>query len=98
EYDSVNQAVLELVPTGRRHVLDLGCGGGALGRALREQGAARVSGVTFNEREAERARAKLDPVVVADLNTLSLEALDGPFDCVVCSHMFSSTSTTPTNC
>ncbi len=87
EYDSINEAVLALVPSGCRHVLDLGCGGGSLGHAIRQRGAERVTGVTFNPREADLAAKQLDAVLVADLNTLDLATLSGPFDCVVCSHV-----------
>lgn len=86
-YDSVNPTVLGLIPTDCRSVLDLGCGGGSLGQAVRGRGGVRVTGVTFSEAEAAEARPKLDAVVVADLNTLDPASLGGPFDCVVCSHV-----------
>jgi SAM-dependent methyltransferase len=87
EYDSINEKVLELVPVSSTQVLDLGCGCGSMGRAIRDRGAARVIGVSFNEREIEVARARLDAVVFADLNTLDPLSLGGPFDCVICSHV-----------
>ncbi|MFM7109725.1 MAG: class I SAM-dependent methyltransferase [Planctomycetota bacterium] len=89
EYDSINNAVLRLAPTTVKHVLDLGCGCGSLGAALKggSSNPPRITGVTFNEREAAMARSVLDEVVVADLNQLNPEQIGGPFDCLICSHV-----------
>lgn len=48
-------------------VLDLGTGSGALGQHLREQSGCTVDGVTYNEKEAQLARAHYRRVEVADL-------------------------------
>lgn len=89
EYDSINHAILRLAPRAAKRVLDLGCGCGSLGGALKSvsTGGPRVTGVTFNDREAVMARSVLDEVVVADLNQLNPADLGGPFGCVNCSHV-----------
>lgn len=89
EYDSINQAVLRMAPPAPERVLDLGCGCGSLGAVLKRvsTGVPRITGVTFNHREAAMARSVLDEVVVADLNQLNPADLNGPFDCVICSHV-----------
>lgn len=88
EYDSINLKVLSTLPPTCRNVLDLGCGGGSLGKAISVGTGASVVGVTFNEREAERARSVLRDVVVADLNTLDVSTLpNSPYDCIICCHV-----------
>ncbi len=59
--------VVELVGRGQ-NVLDIGCWTGDLGRTLMSLGC-RVSGLEVDEEAAEKARADLEEVVVADLNT-----------------------------
>lgn len=86
-YGSVNPAVLSRVPAGARRILDVGCGTGALGKALKVHRADRyVAGITHAEQEAERARAELDLVAIADLEIYDFTNL-GQFDCVICSHV-----------
>jgi SAM-dependent methyltransferase len=84
-YDSINQVVLREVPENAKAILDLGCGGGALGQLLKRRGTV-VVGVTSDEEEAVVARPRLDKVVVSNLNTLEPRTL-GRFDCVVCCHV-----------
>lgn len=85
-YGAVNQAVLARIPARAKRVLDLGCGNGALGRALKARQAVHVTGVTFSPEEASHARSALDRVEQADLETAEYASL-GPFDCVVASHV-----------
>jgi SAM-dependent methyltransferase len=85
-YEAVNQQVLLRVPREARRVLDLGCGSGALGAALKEAAPREVVGVTYSSAEADAARARLDDVRVADLNAFS-PARSERFDCVLCSHV-----------
>jgi SAM-dependent methyltransferase len=86
-YGSVNPGVLSRVPSQARRVLDVGCGTGVLGRALKEGHPGRyVAGITHAEPEAERAREVLDQVIIADLETREFGDL-GQFDCVICSHV-----------
>jgi 2-polyprenyl-3-methyl-5-hydroxy-6-metoxy-1,4-benzoquinol methylase len=67
-----------------RHVLDVGCATGYLGEALMAQGC-RVSGVEYDPEAADRAKAVLDEVLVADLETTDLVEHfgAGTFDVVV---------------
>lgn len=86
-YGSVNPAVFSRVPRPSRRILDVGCGTGVLGMALKEAQPERyVAGITHSEREATRARELLDHVVVADLETYEFRDI-GEFDCVICSHV-----------
>ena len=85
-YQSVNQAVLRSVPLTARRVLDIGCGGGLFGAALKTRQDCQVTGVTYSEAEARQARTRLDQVEVADLNRIDIATL-GRHDCIVCSHV-----------
>ncbi|MBU6400417.1 MAG: class I SAM-dependent methyltransferase [Verrucomicrobia bacterium] len=85
-YGALNQAVLARVPSTANRVLDLGCGTGVLGRALKERQPCAVVGVTFSPEEAAAARAHLDQVLVRDLNRFEPGEV-GRVDCVICSHV-----------
>ena len=85
-YQSVNQAVFARVPPATRRLLDVGCGGGVFGAAVKATRPCTVVGVTYSEMEAQLARERLDRVEVADLHHGDLSAL-GEFDCIVCSHV-----------
>ena len=85
-YSAVNPAILVRIPPDARRVLDVGCGDGALGRAIKARRPTEVVGVTCSGEEARRARGILDEVVSADLESADLAHL-GTFDCIVCSHV-----------
>ncbi len=85
-YQSVNSAVLARVPQRVDRVLDVGCGGGAFGAAVKHRTPCTVVGVTYAQAEAQVARQQLDRVDVADLNNFDPSVL-GEFDCIVCSHV-----------
>lgn len=85
-YQTINQFVLQRIPAGTQTLLDVGCGGGAFGAAVKAAMPCRVTGVTHSIEEAEEARRRLDRVEVADVNTFEPAEL-GRFDCIVCSHV-----------
>jgi len=86
-YEALNLAVLESIPMTARRFLDLGCGAGNLGAAIKEQRGGEVVGVTFSEPEAELAAKRLDRVLVADLDDFVPPKDLGTFDVVICSHV-----------
>lgn len=74
----------ELVPATARRVLDVGCGAGALGAALREERGIEVAGLELSADAAAQARERLDAVVEADLDQLEeLPFERGSFDAMV---------------
>jgi methionine biosynthesis protein MetW len=83
-YEFDRPEVRDMVPAGARRVLDVGCGGGALGAALRTERGVEVVGVELAPVAVERASARLDRVIETDLDALAaLPADAGEFDAVV---------------
>jgi 2-polyprenyl-3-methyl-5-hydroxy-6-metoxy-1,4-benzoquinol methylase len=69
-------------PYGR--VLDVGCGGGATGRSLRQAGATLLVGVEPNAAAAESARSVFDTIHEAPIEELLQTGnLEGPFDTIL---------------
>ncbi len=76
--------IVALVPESARRVLDIGCGAGRLGEALKARQHAEVVGIEMNEKAAAVARQRLDRVVEGDVEELSLDFEPGSFDAIVC--------------
>jgi 2-polyprenyl-3-methyl-5-hydroxy-6-metoxy-1,4-benzoquinol methylase len=62
-------------------VLDIGCGAGEVGRALRRR-AASLTGIELDPAAAERARSAYDAVHVGAVEDV-LDDVEGPFDTVL---------------
>ena len=89
-YNAVNRPALARIPSDVRRVLDVGCGDGALGRALKARRPTEVVGLTHSRQEASRAREVLDVTLCIDLDSAGLDSdlsALGRFDCIVCSHV-----------
>jgi SAM-dependent methyltransferase len=69
-FEHVRPELLALVPEAARTVVDVGCGTGALGAAIKTRQGARVIGLEFVPEAAEVAGRRLDLVVRADLDAL----------------------------
>jgi SAM-dependent methyltransferase len=82
-YNAVNPDVLVRIPVTARHVLEVGCGAGALGARFRLRApVARWSGIELVPDVAERASAVLDQVLCADIEDLT----DGELDAFLAGH------------
>jgi 2-polyprenyl-3-methyl-5-hydroxy-6-metoxy-1,4-benzoquinol methylase len=86
KYNALNRPVFEAIPLTARKILDLGCGTGTLGRAVKARQHSEVTGITYSIGEAVEAGPHLDRVIVGDLNVYDMTCLD-PFDCIVCSRV-----------
>ncbi len=82
-YRQERREVEAMIPRGASRILDIGCGEGALGRALLERGASEVVGIETDPATAEAARKNLTRVFRGDVETLELPFEDGYFDCIV---------------
>jgi O-antigen biosynthesis protein len=76
--------VLALVPASARRVLDVGCGAGRFGAALKARQGATVVGIELDGEAAGEARRRLDEVLVGDVERLEPGFAPGSFDAVVC--------------
>lgn len=85
-YDGSRPDLRSRIPSDARIVLDVGCGRGALGAALKlDRPDARVHGLEYVPEAATVAAERLDDVFVTDLDVVeALPAHWGPFDAVVC--------------
>jgi 2-polyprenyl-3-methyl-5-hydroxy-6-metoxy-1,4-benzoquinol methylase len=83
-YEFARPELLALIPGTARRVLDVGCGAGRLGEALKARQPAEVLGVELVPAAAERARTRLDGVYVGDVEGWEPPTTAGRFDCVVC--------------
>lgn len=85
-YTTPRPDVFEMVPSSARHILDVGCSNGALGRSLMAaQPGRRVCGIEFDAVFAHEAANHLEHVINADLNGLNWrDVLVGrSFDCII---------------
>jgi len=82
-YEHARPELQALIPREARRVLDVGCGAGALGAALKRRGAVEVVGVEADHEAAEAAKTILDRVHLGDVEALELPYGPGTFDCVI---------------
>jgi 2-polyprenyl-3-methyl-5-hydroxy-6-metoxy-1,4-benzoquinol methylase len=83
-YDFARPEVFELVPATARRVLEIGCGTGRLGEALKQRQTCEVVGIELNVDAARKATERVDRVIVGDVERLQPDFTDGSFDCLIC--------------
>jgi 2-polyprenyl-3-methyl-5-hydroxy-6-metoxy-1,4-benzoquinol methylase len=85
-YDLVRIEIVRLVPVAAKFILHVGCRGGVLGRALKDEVSGRtVWGMESNREMAKDARRNLDRVIGDDIeNAATLLSGDALFDCIIC--------------
>ena len=81
-YDFARPEVVELVPREAKRILDIGCGAGALGAALKARQDCVVVGLEKDRKAAAVAEDRLDEVLVA--NVERPPKIEGSFDCIIC--------------
>lgn len=85
-YSRERPELLELILStgGIQSVLDIGCGFGYVGRALKGRGAGLVEGVELNPRAASEAMHDLDRVLVGSIEDENLMESLSRYDCIIC--------------
>lgn len=75
--------VRALIPERATTILDVGCGTGRLGAAVKESRDCFVMGIELNPEMAHEARAVLDDVIVGSVDDKAGNLPAGYFDCIV---------------
>jgi O-antigen biosynthesis protein len=83
-YEFARPEILARIPMAARKVLDIGCGTGRLGGAIKARQSAEVVGVELDPMAAEAARARLDRVLGIDIERPWTDFVPGEFDAAVC--------------
>lgn len=83
-YRGTRPEMLQFVPAAAQRVLELGCGEGGFGAAVKDRRGAEVWGIDFNAEAAARARGVIDRVLVGDADERIAELPDTSFDAIVC--------------
>lgn len=83
-YTGVRAEMLKYIPGDAKRVLDVGCGEGFFGEAVKNATGAEVWGIELFPEAAEKAAGRLDKVFTGDIESGVLASLPaGYFDCVV---------------
>jgi 2-polyprenyl-3-methyl-5-hydroxy-6-metoxy-1,4-benzoquinol methylase len=84
-YTAIRDDIIDVLPEGALKILEVGCGAGLTGRAIKEKRGSRVevTGIEIMNDAAEQAKANLDKVIVGNVETLELPFSKGYFDCII---------------
>ena len=83
-YQFERPEVVALVPEHSRRILDVGCGAGRLGAAIKARQSTNVVGLELDPAAADLAKQSLDEVVLGNVEHANVEFADASFDCVIC--------------
>jgi GT2 family glycosyltransferase/SAM-dependent methyltransferase len=83
-YECSRPELVELVPASARRILDIGCGTGRVGQAIKARQSAHITGIELDGRAAAEAAGRLDRVFVGDVESLDLDIAEASLDCVIC--------------
>lgn len=82
-YSHARDDLIRLIPAGTTKVLEVGCGAGMTGKALREKGFEKIVGIEINEEVARGGRAYYDQIVIGDVEKIRLPFEKEYFDCIL---------------
>jgi 2-polyprenyl-3-methyl-5-hydroxy-6-metoxy-1,4-benzoquinol methylase len=75
--------MLGYIPKNAKCVLDVGCGSGSFGELMKSLSKVEIWGIEIAEDVAKEAMAKIDRVIIADVEKDNLNLLKDYFDCIV---------------
>lgn len=82
-YYSDRKEMIEFIPSNVRQVLDVGCGDGQFGHLLKSRYDVEAWGIEILEDVADKAKTRMDKVLVGDIEAEELILPCDYFDCVV---------------
>jgi SAM-dependent methyltransferase len=82
-YFGPRRELIRHVPGDAKRILDVGCGPGETGRALRERGGLEVVGVEVDEEVAAEGKALYDALFIGDVEKMELPFEPGHFDAIL---------------
>lgn len=82
-YRNTRPEVAQYLPRTARRVLDVGCGAGDFGRAIKRRGRIEVVGIELDAKACAMAAQVLDKSIEGNIETMTLPFADGYFDCIV---------------
>lgn len=82
-HDLMRPELLDLIPKDAESILDMGCGTGKLGAALKKRQDCCVEGIELNKTARKEASKNLDFAYEDNLNRFSPSFLSRKFDCIV---------------
>ena len=82
-YCETREDLIELIPLGTGKILEVGCGAGATGKALRQKGFEEIVGIEVNEQVAQQGRAYYDKLIIGDVEKVDLAVGNEYFDCIL---------------
>ena len=101
-HDLLRPEILALIPQTAKKILDLGCGTGELGKALKKRQACIVNGVEADPFAAKEAEKNLDNIDTHDLNIPRNKKYGAKYDCLVFAdileHLFNPWGTVINEC
>ncbi|NET28211.1 glycosyltransferase [Okeania sp. SIO1I7] len=83
-YRHLRQEIVSVVPSDALKILDVGCGAGVLGQALKQQDKRRfVVGIELNQEAIYHAQYNLDAAYQTDIEKFDAPFEKGEFDCII---------------
>lgn len=84
-YATRQDGIVNIMPEGTRRVLEVGCGRGLTGRAIKEkaEGTLEVVGIEIEPEIAEKAKKNIDTVLAGDAENMEIPFKEGYFDCMI---------------
>lgn len=83
-FSIIRNDLIKLIPENVKTILDIGCGFGATGNAIKKHfSGIKVIGIEINTDAANRAKELLDKVYIGDAETISPDIPEGSIDCII---------------
>ncbi len=81
-HNLVRSEIYDLVPKTALNILDIGCGAGFLGKAIKDRQSCKYTGVEFDSESADLAKFNIDEVYTHDLDIQPLPLIE-KYDCII---------------